>query len=209
MATSWKQRAPSSSPSSSSGRSCAPCWSHLSELTLCVLVLVLVWVEGQRQAAVGLLHLRCWGVLGRGDRRVDRWTDTVISSSVSGFLFFLPRGSRLELTLLTSSWLAVTMEPLALRTHLGDRQELVEGLRDLLHQVQQLQIRVPGRQRRDEPGVKREREPEQQGSARPDREPHHRRRLQLLPGRKNRNPSSHLSEHGGKGGLHIRVTLSK
>lgn len=94
MATSWKQRPPSSSPSSS-GRSCAPSWSHLSELILCVFVLVLVWVEGQRQAAVGLLHLRCWGVLGRVDRQVDRWTDTVISSSVSGFHFFLPRGSRL------------------------------------------------------------------------------------------------------------------
>lgn len=53
------------------------------------------------------------------------------------------------------------METAALSTDLGHGEELVEGLGDLLHQVQQLQISVPGGQRGGEPGV--EAQAEQQG----------------------------------------------
>lgn len=66
---------------------------------------------------------------------------------------------------------AVTMETLAFSTNLGYREELVEGVRDLFHQVQQLQIRVPGGERGDEAGV--EEQAERQSPSGSDMEPHH------------------------------------
>lgn len=106
------------------------------------------------------------------------------------------------------------MESLALSTHLGYRQELVEGLWDLFHQVQQLQISIPRAQRGDDPRVKDQ--TEQQGSTGSRRYPHHLRTSYNYSQVKNRRnakqllQTSHLSaKHAGKYGLNIRVTLSK
>lgn len=78
--------------------------------------------------------------------------------------------------MLASGSRAVSMETLAFSTNLGYREELVEGLWDLFHQVQQLQIRVPGGQRGGEPGLQQQ--TEQQGSTGSDTEPHHLRTAQ-------------------------------
>lgn len=80
------------------------------------------------------------------------------------------------------------MEPLAPSTHLGYREELVEGVWDLFHQVQQLQISIPSGPRRDEPRVKEQ--AEQQGSAGADRSPHPLGIASDTPTRRDRRPES-------------------
>lgn len=71
------------------------------------------------------------------------------------------------------------METLAFSKHLIYREELVESLGDLLNQVQQFQIRVPGGQRGERRSEQDHRE--QQGSTRAGWDPHHRETVRMSP----------------------------